>query len=200
MKPFEELLQEAVAYHGHLCPGQVIGVRMAVFGCRLLRIDEPRSKTWAKRLITFVEIDRCATDAISSVTGCRLGSRTLKFKDYGIMAATFLRLDSNEAYRVVAREDAREEAARLFPGDRGSFDQQLKAYPILDDDHLFSVERVDVELPLWQMPGRPLRHARCAECGQVVRDGRELRNGGSFLCAPCSGGAYFSPTGRAKKR
>ncbi|MBI2544417.1 MAG: formylmethanofuran dehydrogenase subunit E family protein, partial [Candidatus Rokubacteria bacterium] len=88
VKPFGELLREAVAFHGHLCPGQVLGVRMAMAGCRALGVAEP--KGMGKNLVVFVEIDRCATDAIQAVTGCSLGKRTLKHVDYGKMAATFV--------------------------------------------------------------------------------------------------------------
>ena len=105
MRQFDELLQEAVAFHGHLCPGQVLGIRMAVAGCRALQIDEP--KAMGKGLVVFVEIDRCATDAIQAVTGCSLGKRTLKHMDYGKMAATFVNVPAGEAVRVAARDDAR---------------------------------------------------------------------------------------------
>ena len=107
MKAFEELLEESVAFHGHLCPGQVLGVRMALLGCSLVDVDNP---TASKRLIVYVEIDRCATDAIQSVTGCKLGKRTLKYVDYGKMAATFLDTETGRAVRIVARDDSRERA------------------------------------------------------------------------------------------
>ena len=87
MKLLNEYLIEAEQNHGHMCPGQVLGVRMAMLGCRLIRIEEPKV---GKRLIVFVEIDRCAADAINTVTGCRLGKRTLKYRDFGKLAATFL--------------------------------------------------------------------------------------------------------------
>ena len=104
MKSFEALLQESVERHGHLCAGQIIGVRMAMLGCRLVRIDDPKSHRHRKKLMVYVEIDRCATDAIESVTGCRMGRRTLKFRDYGINAATFVNLDTRAAYRIVSTE------------------------------------------------------------------------------------------------
>ena len=108
MQSFEELLKQSVSRHGHLCAGQVIGVRMAMLGCRLVGIKDPLAPEFRKKLITYVEIDRCATDAIESVTGCRTGKRTLKLKDFGINAATFLNLESHEAYRIVSTEQSRE--------------------------------------------------------------------------------------------
>src|ERR1700761_4605143 len=91
MESFDELLKLAEIAHGHLCAGQILGVRMAMLACRRLGMEDPRGKD-RKRLVTYVEIDRCATDAIAVVTGCRLGKRALKFRDWGKMAATFLDL------------------------------------------------------------------------------------------------------------
>src|SRR3989304_10086580 len=101
MRAFDELLAEAIAFHGHLCPGQVLGVRMTMAVCRALGVEEPKSMR--KCLVVFVEIDRCATDAIQALTGCSLGKRTLKHLDYGKMAATFVNVSSGDAVRVAAR-------------------------------------------------------------------------------------------------
>src|ERR1700683_612364 len=107
MESLDDLLQQAEIAHGHLCAGQVLGVRMAMLGCRRLGIAEPRG-TDRKRLVTYVEIDRCATDAIGGVTGCRLGKRALKFRDWGKMAATFVDLATGRAVRIAAKESSKE--------------------------------------------------------------------------------------------
>src|SRR6195952_5693310 len=114
MKSLDELLKEAEVAHGHLCAGQILGVRMAMLGLEKLGIDDPRGKD-RKRLVTFVEIDRCATDAIGVVTGCRLGKRALKFRDWGKMAATFVDLASGRAVRVAAKESSKDRARELYP-------------------------------------------------------------------------------------
>jgi len=193
MRPFDELLGESVRWHGHMCPGQILGVRMAMLGCRLLGVDEPRSRQESKKLIVFVEMDRCATDAIESVTGCSMGKRTLKFRDYGIMAATFWHTERDLAYRILAREEAKLRAHVLAPGQGDPFHQQLEAYKTMSDRDLFPVQRVEVTLEPCDMPGPPRRHARCARCGQVVRDGREVVVGEEVLCRPCTGESYFRP-------
>src|ERR1700723_3420627 len=114
MSTLEDLLEEAKAAHGHLCAGQVLGVRLAMYGCGCLGIEDPRGAD-RKRLVTFVEIDRCATDAIGVVTGCRLGKRALKFRDWGKMAATFIDLETNRAIRIAAKESSKELARTLHP-------------------------------------------------------------------------------------
>lgn len=200
MKPFETLLAESVERHGHLCAGQVIGVRMAMLGCRLVGIDDPKAPELRKKLIVYVEIDRCATDAIESVTGCRMGKRTLKFKDFGINAATFLNIDTRAAYRIVSTEKSRELAKQYAPEETNSKQQQIKGYKIMPDDLLFDIYQVTVNLPEWEMPGPPRRHEECAECGQVVRDGREVWVDGKSLCRPCAGQAYFYPVSSRERK
>ncbi len=193
MKSFDQLLEASVQQHGHLCAGQVIGVRMAMLGCKLVGIPEPKSPQYRKQLMVFVEIDRCATDAIESVTGCRMGKRTLKFKDFGINAAAFVNLKTGVAYRIVSTERSRELARFYAPEQPDTRSQQVEGYKRMPDKELFDVQPVEVTLPEWEMPGPPRRHAVCERCGQMVRDGREVRQDGQILCRPCAGKAYFHP-------
>ncbi|MCG3159805.1 MAG: hypothetical protein JMDDDDMK_00825 [Acidobacteria bacterium] len=188
MKTLNEYLVEAEKNHGHMCPGQVLGVRMAMLGCRLIGIEEPKV---GKRLIVFVEIDRCAADAINTVTGCRLGRRTLKFRDFGKLAATFLNTETNEAARVIALESSRELAKQLFGHLPSKKEQQMEAYKTLPDESLFSWRRVRVNLPDADRPGHPLARVTCDECGEGVNDHREVTRGGRTLCLACAGERYY---------
>ena len=171
---FESLLNESVTVHGHLCPGQVLGVRMAMYGLGRIGVHDPKGADRTK-LYVFVEIDRCATDALQSVTGCSLGHRTMRFIDYGKMAATFVNLASGEAVRVVAREEAREKAKEYFPESENKYDCQLEAYKVMPDEELFYDEAVTVHIEPQDMPGRPLSRVQCALCGESVQDMREIR-------------------------
>src|SRR5213592_311594 len=114
MKSLSEYLVDAEQAHGHLCAGQVLGVRMAMLGMEKLGIEDPRGAD-RKRVVTFVEIDRCATDAIGVVTGCRLGKRALKFRDWGKMAATFVDVQSGRAIRIAAKESSKVLAREMHP-------------------------------------------------------------------------------------
>ncbi len=191
MTTFQELLDESIKKHGHCCAGQVIGVRMAMLGCRLVGIDDPKDPKFRKKLIVYVEIDRCATDAIASVTGCQLGRRTLKFKDYGINAATFINLDTNIAYRVVSTESSRDYATQYAPLETSPQRQQLIGYQNMPEKLLFDVQQVQVDLPETDMPGPPRQHAVCDICGQKVRDGKETYSENQTICVPCSNKSYF---------
>lgn len=188
---FEGLLEESVKIHGHLCPGQVLGVKMSILGLSKIGIDDPKGKD-RKSLIVFVEMDRCATDAVQSVTGCSLGHRTMKFMDYGKMAATFVNLKTGKAVRVIAREEAREKAKEIFPEIEDKYAAQLEAYKIMPDDELFDIMPVRVNIKPEDMPGRPLRRVRCGICGEYVQDMREVYRDEKALCKPCADGGYYT--------
>ncbi|MDA8387317.1 MAG: FmdE family protein [Nitrospiraceae bacterium] len=190
MPDLERLLQESAKVHGHLCAGQVLGVRMSMLGLNAIGISDPKGKD-RKDFIVFVEIDRCATDAIQSVTGCTLGKRTLKFVDYGKMAATFVNLKTGVAVRVLAREDSRQKAKEYFPEIADRYEAQLKAYKIMPDAELFETSRVRVDIKPEDMPGRPLGRVRCEACGEYVQDRREIMRDGRILCRPCANGGYY---------
>lgn len=191
MKSFDELLESSAAAHGHLCPGQVVGVRMAMLGCRLIGLDEPTRHDQIKKLIVYVEMDRCTADAIGQVTGVKLGRRSLKFVNYGIMAATFINLETDQAYRVLSTEEARDLAPFYAPEVTEKSRQQLEAYQHMPDSILFRVQQVRVTISEFDLPGPTHRKVSCSRCGQVVRDQREVVVNGVTVCRPCAHGAYF---------
>lgn len=187
---FEDLLEESLKTHGHLCPGQVLGVRMSLLGLDLIGIEDPKGKD-RKKLIAFVEIDRCGTDAIQTVTGCSLGKRSLKFVDYGIMAATFVNLETGKAVRLLALEESKEKAKNYFPHIEDKYKCQLEAYKIMPDEELFECKEVKVDIPEEDMPGRPKRRIKCEKCGESVQDKRDVSIDGRLLCKACADGAYY---------
>ncbi len=193
MKTLEEHLAESAAFHGGNCPGQTLGVRLARAGLERIGIDDPLSDRWRKQLMVYVEIDRCAADAVMSVTGCRVGKRTLKIVDHGIMAAGFLNLKTSRAVRVVAREGARALAAKYAPGIEDKYECQRKAYEIMPDEELFDFEDVKIVVPRQDMPGSPISRVKCSRCGHAVQDLREVLREGVVLCRPCAEGGYFTP-------
>src|SRR5690242_14076258 len=127
VKTFDQYVAEAERIHGHICAGQILGLRMAICGLRLLGIEDPEGKD-RKRLVTFVEIDRCATDAVTVVTGCRLGKRALKFRDFGKVAATFVDVSSGKAVRIAAKESSKQLARQMHPEIEDKNSQQMLAY------------------------------------------------------------------------
>jgi formylmethanofuran dehydrogenase subunit E len=187
---FEKKLEESVKVHGHLCAGQVLGVRMSMLGLREIGISDPKGSD-RKSIIVYLEMDRCATDAVQSVTGCSLGKRSMKFLDYGKMAATFLNTKTGKAVRIIAREDSRLKAKELFPDIENKYAAQLEAYRVMSDDELFDIMEVRVKVRPEDMPGRPLRRVQCDSCGEHIQDMREVYHDGRILCVPCAEGGYY---------
>jgi len=194
MLTLDDYLREAEVAHGHLCAGQVLGVRLAMLGLEKLGIKDPRgNKEDRKRLVTFVEIDRCATDAISLVTGCRLGKRALKFRDWGKMAATFVDVSTGKAIRIAAKESSKALARTMHPEIESKNQQQMLAYREMPEDDLFTKQWVKVELPAEEFPGYKGERIVCAECGEGINFRREVLRGGTILCRACAGEKYYKP-------
>ena len=190
MQTFEQLLDESTRIHGHICAGQVVGVRMAMLGLEHIQISDPKGQD-RKKLYVVVEIDRCATDAIQSVTGCSLGKRSMRWQDFGVMAATFVNLETGRAVRITAREAARDLAVRYFPEIDDKYQRQLEAYRQMPEDELFLIQQVKVEIPECDLPGRPLRRVQCTSCSDWVQDCREVLQGDAVLCRACAGQRYY---------
>lgn len=204
----EDLLQEAEVAHGHLCAGQILGVRMAILACQSLGVEDPRGRLTPKdrkRLVTFVEIDRCATDAIAVVTGCRLGKRALKFRDWGKMAATFIDLASPlhtagdapiyKAIRIAALESSKARARELYPHIENKNQQQMLAYRELPLSDLFSEEWVQVPLHPREMPGYKSQRIACDVCGEGINYDRQIIRDNQTLCHGCAfpESRYYQP-------
>jgi len=191
MKTFDELLEESTRVHGHICAGQVIGVRMCLLALSLIGINDPKG-TDRKKLYVIVEIDRCATDAIQSITGCSLGKRSMTWLDYGVMAATFVNLETKKSVRITALEEARETSKKYCAEIVNKYHRQLAAYKIMSDEELFRIQYVSVEIPEENMPGRPVKRVQCTRCQDWVQDKRDILNDGEILCRQCADGRYYN--------
>jgi len=179
---YEDCLKEAIGLHGDACMGILLGTRMTVSALPRIGIHDPKGED-RKKLMVFVEIDRCATDAIMAITGCRPGKRTMKVLDYGKMAATFVNLETGRAVRVLPDPALK----KLGSGAEGGL-PDLGAIP---EEELLIIQEVEVELRPEDLPGRPLRTCRCEQCGDKIMDGREVERGGRVLCRPCDGQNHY---------
>lgn len=184
MMSFDDYEALAIERGACRCAGHVLGLRLAIYGLRLLGLEDPLGAD-RKRLVTYVEIDRCASDAISLVTGCKLGKRALKFRDFGKMAATFCDLETGRAVRVLAKESSR----ALAPDKAG----QERAYREAPDELLFEHQWVKVDIPETDLPGKRFGRVVCAVCGEHINFKREVEREGRILCRACAGEAYYQP-------
>ena len=182
MKTFEEDLQEAVAYHGHLCSGQIIGVRMARMALKLMGLTEGKV---SKKLIVYVECDRCLTDAIGTVTGCKLGRRSLKWMDYGKSATTFVNINTGDALRICTK-------FHMYPPEGADL---VEFFNKLKDKEMFIAQKVKVDYKPEDLPGKPLDAMTCPLCGEEVIDGRQVVKDGIAMCKACAYGSYYKILG-----
>lgn len=176
-RTFEEDLERAVSFHGHLCAGQVIGTRMSRLAMEYFHIEDPDTY---RDLIAFVECDRCLADAVISVANCHLGRRRLKWYDYGIMSASFYDIASGKAIRI-------SQSNSVGKAPHGH-DEMLAFFAAFSDDELFIVH--EVELPdflEYDLPGKPRKTEVCERCGERIHDGRGIERDGHVYCRRCAG-------------
>jgi formylmethanofuran dehydrogenase subunit E len=178
----EKCLEAAEAFHGHLCAGIMLGTRMAVLGMKAIGICDPKGED-KKNLIVFVEMDRCATDAIMTVTGCRPGRRTMKILDYGKMAATFVNLKTGKTARVAAKNT---DGDKVYTREMIQKNPHTLDYAKRSDEELFTISEVRVDLKQEDMPGPPLRTVPCSCCGERVMDMKDVMKDGRILCRSCA--------------
>lgn len=165
---------------------------MALLGCRLVGISDPRGAD-RKKVIVWVEIDRCMADAVGAVVGVSLGRRSLKFLDYGKVAASFLNQQTGTAVRIVALDSSRELAEALHPEIGSKKERQMLVYRELPESALFKVEAISIELGEHDLPGHPRKRVTCSRCSEGVNDGREVESAQKLiLCRPCANGHYYT--------
>ncbi len=188
MTDLHTFLDQTSALHNHLCPRQVIGVRMGMLAGKLLKLELPQSD---KRLLCFLETDGCFADGVSVATGCWLGHRTMRLFDYGKVAATFVDSETGAAFRIAPHPASRAHAAQRFPDAKSHWHAQLEAYQIMPDEDLFHVEAVHLNLSLEALISRPGVRVNCAHCGEEILNEREVKVGSEILCRSCADGGYY---------
>lgn len=178
------------ALHDHLCPRQVLGVRMGMLAAELLGMSLPQKK---KRLLTFVETDGCFADGIAVATGCWMGHRTLRLIDHGKVAATFVDTASPEAlaWRITPAQGARALAAGYAPEARNRWEAMLLGYQRMPIEELLAWRQVTLRISVKQIVSQPGRRNVCEECGEEIINAREVIREGKVLCCACAGDAYF---------
>ena len=192
MTLFTELLQASAANHRHLCPRQVLGVRMGLLAGQLLGLDVPQQD---KRLLTIVETDGCAADGIMVATGCSVGKRTLRVEDYGKVAATFVDTQNGQAVRLVPHPDARHLALEYAPQARNKWEAHLLGYQVMPDEQLFRWQPVILTVPVQALVSRPGVRVACDLCGEEILNEREVHQNGLTLCRACAGQGYYHLNG-----
>ncbi len=184
------LLEKSSSHHNHLCPRQVLGVRIGLAGMKALGFDAPPPK---KRLLTIVESDGCFADGVIAATDCTVGHRTLRVEDYGKIAATFIDVKTGHAVRVAPRLDVRQRAYEYAPDEPRHYFAQLQAYQVMPDDVLLTIRPVVLSRPLEEIISRPTVRVNCTACGEEIINEREIYLDGAPYCIPCAHAGYYRP-------
>jgi len=186
-----DYLQKSASQHSHLCPRQILGVRMGLLGLKALGLEEPPT---GKRLLVIVETDGCFADGITAATDCTVGHRTLRVEDYGKTAATFVDTATGRAIRIAPALDIRRKAHTYAPGEPRHYFAQMQAYPIMPADEMFTVREVRLRTPIEAIVSRPGVRVNCDLCGEEIINEREIKQNGLTLCRACAGNAYYRLT------
>jgi formylmethanofuran dehydrogenase subunit E len=189
---------DAVAFHGHSCPGLALGYRAAQHAMDALRAGRSDDE----ELVCIVENDACGVDAIQLVAGCSMGKGNLIFRNFGKHAYTFIDRSYDRAIRLVQRPEpvieridpkasdlrqkvmggtATKEEIAEFNKRQSAVIEKILAIPVED---LFLIKEITPEIP---EKARIFRSVQCAECGEMVAEHRARVKDGKFVCIPCAG-------------
>jgi formylmethanofuran dehydrogenase subunit E len=192
-KSMQKLLEESAAQHSHLCPRQVIGVRMGMFAAQLLNLDLPQTK---KRLLIIVESDGCFADGVSAATGATVGHRTMRVEDYGKVAAVFVDTQSGKSIRIAPALDVRERANAYGPArEARRYFSQLHGYQVMPLEEMFFAQEVTLNTSIEEIVSRPSVRVNCDICGEEIMNEREVHLEGLTFCRACAGKAYYQLCG-----
>ncbi len=183
-----ELLERSALHHSHLCPRQILGVRLGLLGMKALSFDSPPDK---KRLLVIVESDGCFADGVIAATNCTVGHRTLRVEDYGKTAATLVDTQTGRAVRVAPALDIRQKAYAYAPDEPRHYFAQMQAYQIMPDCEMFTVAEVQLTTPIEAIVSRPGARVNCDVCGEEIINEREIQHEGLMLCRACAGNSYY---------
>jgi formylmethanofuran dehydrogenase subunit E len=190
-KSLQELLDESAAQHSHLCPRQILGVRMGMLAADLLDLDLPQTK---KRLLVIVESDGCFADGVATATGATVGHRTMRVEDFGKVAAVFADTLTGTTIRIAPALDVRERASAYAPaGETRRYFVQLHGYQLMPFSEMFLTQEIVLRTPIKEIVSRPGVRVNCEICGEEIINERQVEHEGMLLCRACAWGGYYQP-------
>jgi formylmethanofuran dehydrogenase subunit E len=184
----QPLLEKSAQHHSHLCPRQILGVRIGLAGISALGFDAPPT---GKKLLVILETDGCFADGVIAATNCSVGHRTLRVEDYGKVAVTFVDTKTGKAVRVAPVIDVRQQACDCCPEESRHYFAQMQAYQVMPDEKLMTITEVHLATPVEKIVSRPGLRVDCASCCEEIMNEREIIVDGQALCRACAGGSYY---------
>ena len=184
----QPLLEKSSRDHSHLCPRQILGVRLGLAGMTALGFETPPDK---KQLLIITETDGCFADGLSAATNCTVGHRTLRVDDYGKTAATFVDTKTGYAIRIAPVLDIRQKAYVYAPNEPRHYFAQMQTYQIMPDQEMFTITEVQLSTSIEAIVSRPGIRVDCDVCGEEIMNEREVKQNGLTLCRACGGNSYY---------
>ncbi|MBN1351944.1 formylmethanofuran dehydrogenase [candidate division KSB1 bacterium] len=177
-KQHEMTYDEIVAFHGHDCPGLLLGYRMTRAAMSLIAGDRSEDE----EIVAIVENDACGVDALQCLTGCTFGKGNLIFRDYGKHVYTIFNRTNRKAVRVSTskNQDEKRKSLGLDPNDRQAFANWLRSAP---DDEIMEIKGIPLPEPDF---ARIHNSVTCGFCGELVMETRARVRNGKISCIPCS--------------
>jgi formylmethanofuran dehydrogenase subunit E len=193
MKDLQTLFEISSRDHNHLCPRQILGVRLGLAGSAALGLELPVKD---KRLLVITETDGCFVDGLTAATDCTVGHRTLRVEDYGKTAATFVDTHTERAVRVAPVVDIRQRAYAYAPDEPRHYFAQMHAYQVMPEVEMFTFTEVQLATSIEAIVSRPGLRVQCDICSEEIMNEREVHREGLTLCRACASRAYYQPTGQ----
>ena len=184
----QPILEKSMQDHDHLCPRQILGVRIGLAGMKMLGFSEPPKK---KELLIISETDGCFVDGVIAATGCTVGHRSLRVEDYGKVAVTFVDVKTGRALRVAPRLDIRERAALFASNEPRHYFAQMQAYQSMPDEEMLTITEVQLTTSVEEIVSRAGVRVNCEICGEEIMNEREIKQDGFNLCRACASPAYY---------
>jgi formylmethanofuran dehydrogenase subunit E len=190
----QPLLEKSVREHSHLCPRQILGVRLGLAGMKSLGFESPPDK---KQLLIIVETDGCFVDGLSAATNCTVGHRSLRVEDYGKVAAVFVDVKTRRVIRIAPVLDIRERAYVFVSDEPDHYVAQMQAYQTMPDKEMFTCTEVQLTTSIESLLSRPGMRVTCSACSEEIMNEREVHQNGKPLCHACAHGGYYHPVAQA---
>lgn len=172
-----ETLDAVVSFHGHLCPGLLIGYRAALLALDTLEVGPAADED----LVLIVENDSCSVDALQFLLSTTFGKGNLVFLDHGKQVFTVGDRTRGRAVRIALRHDA------FQPSDPGApaptREERISVLLSAPAERLFHVNPVGIQLPA-RAEVRP--SVRCTRCREGVMETKTVASDEGPVCRPCA--------------
>lgn len=162
--------QDCAEFHGHECPGLMMGYKAALYAIELLGVEFSGDED----VVCISENDACSVDAIQVMLGCTAGKGNLLFHLRGKQAYSFYDRKNGRSVRIVLKN-------RPEGRDKKEVLEKMSA---MEPKDMFEVKKTVIELP---EEARIFKSIVCENCGEAASENMIRLKNGKMLCLDCAG-------------